>query len=417
MSQYDYKLEGDHGIYTLKWLNLNITIHVDRIKESSDYEVKGEVKVISERVTSSGHLRTTRLNFTSSSARHTFAKSLDARDSDVDWDTVIEQLCEGVLDRYRKGSPVVVLDGTTDVEAHVTWVVDPIIQQKNPTLIYGQGSAGKSWFGQFLSVLADAGVSKCGLGIEPSTVLYLDWETDEGEIGSRITMIRRGMTMEGRSNILYKAMAQGLANDIETVRKLCVDNGVTLLVIDSLGSACAGEPESADVCLRTFGALRSLNVSSLVIDHTNKEGHLFGSVYKFNQARQIFQVKKSQSEDDNKLVVGLFHKKANNSPLMKPLGFTLTFSEGGVLIERQDVRDTSLEEHMSVRDRIQNLLRNKQGGMSVSDIAEFLEKSDGHIRKELSEAVRDQGLFVKLPNGNYANRAPITEEGNLPWKL
>ena len=413
---YEFVIHGGHGIYSLSWENLNIDISVDRIKETSDYDVKGEVKIFSSRVTSSGHLRTTRLNLTSTTARNSLVKSLHSRDADVDWDTVIEQMCAAVLGEYRKGNPLVVLDGTTDVEAQVKWAIDPIIQQNNPTLIFGHGSAGKSWFAQFLSVLADGGASMCGLGIEPSVVLYLDWETDQGEIGSRITMIRRGMKMEGKSRVLYKSMSQGLAMDIEMVRKLCVENKVTLIIIDSLGSACMGEPESAEVVLRTFNALRSLNVSSLIIDHTNKEGHLFGSVYKFNSARQVFQVKKSQSEDENKITIGLFHKKANNSPIMKPLGFVLTFSDGGVAITRQDVRDTALEEHMNVRDRIANFLRNKQNGASIAEIAEELDKTESHVRKEISEGSRTLH-FVKLHNGNWANRALQVEEGDVPWKI
>ena len=414
---YDFTLKGGSGIYSLTWSNLNIDINVDRFKETSDYEVKAEVGVFSKRVTSYGHLRSTRLNLTSTTARNSFVKSLNARDSDVDWDMVIEQMCVAVLEEYRSGNPPVVLDGNIDVEANITWVIDPIIQLNNPTLIYGQGSAGKSWFSQFLAVMADEGISKCGLNVEPSNVLYLDWETDEKELNSRVTMIRRGMKMEGGCKVLYKRMAQGFSQDIEMIRKMCIQNEISLVVIDSLGSACMGEPESAEVVLRTFSALRSLDVSSLVIDHTNKEGHLFGSVYKFNQARQIFHVKKSQSEDDNKIVIGLFHQKANNSPLMKPMGFTLTFSDGGVNVERQDVRDTELEVHMNMKDRIQNILRNKQNGMSIADIAVELDKTETHIRNVISKSIATYGTFIKLHNGNYANRASQVEEGDIPWRV
>jgi hypothetical protein len=414
---FDFTLKGGSGIYTIYWENLNISAQVDRFKETSDYDVKAEVKIISSRVTSAGHLRTARFPLTSSTSRNAFAKSLHARDADVDWDTIIEQMCVAVLDEYRSGNPPVVLDGNIDVEANIKWVIDPIIQQNNPTLIYGQGSAGKSWFGQFLAVMADEGTSKCGLNVEPSKVLYLDWETDERELNSRVTMIRRGMKMEGGCKILYKRMSQGLSQDIETIRKMCIQNDITLVVCDSLGSACMGEPESAEVVLRTFSALRSLDVSSLVIDHTNKEGHLFGSVYKFNQARQIFHVKKSQSEDDNKIVIGLFHQKANNSPLMKPIGFTLTFSDGGVNVERQDVRDTELEVHLNMKDRIQNILRNKQNGMSITEIADELDKTETHIRNVISKSIATYGTFIKLDNGNYANRALQVEEGDIPWRV
>ena len=357
----DITFIGDNGIYKITWNELNITAEIDRIKETSDHEVKAEVKIISSRPTSSGHLGFGRLNLTSTPARNSFAKSLAERDAEVDWSGLIVHLCRLVLEEWRGGAPAMKLTGNVDVEAQVKWLIEPIIQLNNPTLIYGQGSAGKSWFAQYLAVLADEGSSHCNLGVEPSTVLYLDWETDSAELGSRITMIRRGLGMTGESKIWYKPMSQGLANDIETIRNLCVEHAITLIIIDSLGSACMGEPESAEVVLRTFGALRSLGVSSLIIDHTNKDGHLCGSVYKRNSARQVFHCEKSQSEDDNKLVMGLFHKKVNNSKLIKPMGFELVFEDGMITFSRQDVRDTALEEHMSLKDRIQNILRNRQG--------------------------------------------------------
>ena len=411
----DITFIGDNGIYKITWNELNITAEIDRIKETSDHEVKAEVKIISSRPTSSGHLGFGRLNLTSTPARNSFAKSLAERDAEVDWSGLIVHLCRLVLEEWRGGAPAMKLTGNVDVEAQVKWLIEPIIQLNNPTLIYGQGSAGKSWFAQYLAVLADEGSSHCNLGVEPSTVLYLDWETDSAELGSRITMIRRGLGMTGESKIWYKPMSQGLANDIETIRNLCVEHAITLIIIDSLGSACMGEPESAEVVLRTFGALRSLGVSSLIIDHTNKEGHLFGSVYKRNSARQVFHCEKSQSEDDNKLVMGLFHKKVNNSKLIKPMGFELVFEDGMITFSRQDVRDTALEEHMSLKDRIQNILRNRQGGLRVAQIAELLDKTESHIRKEISEGHRNLDMFTKLPNGNWANRSQETEEGVKTW--
>jgi hypothetical protein len=288
LSQHEFEISGTNGIYYLNWPDLHIEARVDRIKESSDHEVKGEVQFTSARPTSAGHLRAGRLNLTSPAARNTFGKALAARDSELDWDRVMEQLCASVLGRWRHGTPVVVLDGKVDVTAQAKWLVDPIIQLHNPTLIYGPGSTGKSWFAQYLAVLADHGQNHGGLSVEPSKVLYLDWETDQQEIGARVTMIRRGLGLDGQSHILYKSMNQGLANDIETVRSIVAEHDITLCIVDSLGSACMGEPESAEVVLRTFGALRTLGVSSLIIDHTNKEKVLFGSVYKFNSARMVY---------------------------------------------------------------------------------------------------------------------------------
>ena len=72
---------------------------------------------------------------------------------------------------------------------------------------------------------------------------------------------------------------------------------------------------------------------------------------------------------------------------------------------------------MRIPDRIENLLRSKPGGLSVSQIAEELEKTETHMRKELSKG-KNTGKFVVLGNGNYANRAWEDElAGEESWKL
>jgi ribosomal protein L9 len=407
---HECEVSGSNGIYKLTWPQLHITAHIDRIKESSDHEVKAELRFTSGRPTSSGHLRAGRLNLTSPAARNTFAKALLARDADVDWDLVLEQVSRAVLQEWREGNPVVELDGTVDVLAQSNkWLIEPIIQLNNPTLIYGPGSTGKSWFGQYVAVLADQGMSAAGFNVEPCTVLYLDWETDQVELGSRVTMIRSGLGLSGKSHILYKAMNQGLSADIERIREICLEHSVGLVVIDSLGSACMGEPESAEVVLRTFASIRSLGISSLCIDHTNKEGALFGSVYKFNSARQVFEAKKSQQEDEDKIVLGLFHKKANNSKLLRPLGFELGFQENKTMtITRQDVKETELEEHMRVSDRIGNALA-RFGKMTASEIAEAINKEESHVRKELSNGKRS-GRFIHLADHKWALPARLEDE-------
>ena len=403
-------VSGSQGIYKLTWPQLNITCHCDRIKESNDHEVKAEVRLTSSRPTSAGHLRAGRLNLTSTTARNSFAKSLAARDSDIDWDLILEQICVAVLLEWRSGNAVVQLEGNMDAPGLADkWLVSGIIQLNNPTLIYGPGSTGKSWFAQYIAVLADEGMNHGGFDVEPSTVLYLDWETDQIELGSRVTMIRRGLGLKGTAHILYKSMNQGLSTDIERIREICLEHSVGLLVIDSLGSACMGEPESAEVVLRMFSSLRSLGISSLLIDHTNKQnGELFGSVYKFNSARQVFETKKSQIEDQDKLVLGLFHKKANNSRLIKPMGFELLFNEEmqSMSVIRKDVKDTPLEDQLGVRQRIGNVL-SAFGKMTVSEIVDELNpKPDGslftenHISKELSTGKR-KNIFVQLPDNKW----------------
>ena len=395
---YQCEITGRDGIYILEWPMLHINAKVERIRENTDHEVKGEVTVRSERPTNPGLLIQGRMILTSPANRKTMSRSLEERESEVDWGKVIEQLCFLSLNLVRSGTPEIEITGDADVEAQVKWLIEPLVQVGSPTLIYGSGAAGKSWLGQGFAVLADQGISALGFHVEPSPTLYLDWETEETEIGVRIAMIRRGMNIDTPSHIWYKKMTQGLSSDIETVRNIIIDRGIKFVVLDSLGSACMGEPESAEVVLRMFSALRSLNVSSFCIDHQNKEGTLFGSVYKYNASRMVFEVKNDQAEEESHLNVGLFNKKSNNSKRLQPIGIQYRFENNSIVFTRKDVRDTSLEEYMSVSDRIETLLIHN-GPMVVKDIAEMLAKAESHIRKELSEGTRKK-RFHSIVDGS-----------------
>ena len=69
---------------------------------------------------------------------------------------------------------------------------------------------------------------------------------------------------------------------------------------------------------------------------------------------------------------------------------------------------------MRIIDRIENALRNKAGGLSVAQLVEEIQKTESHIRKELSNG-KAQNRFVVLGNGNYANRS--WEEDEIWQKL
>ena len=425
----DFLLSGGEGIYYLSWDKININAKVDRIREAHDYEVRAEVLLESQRPTSSGHLVGGRIILTSPTSRKTLARSLKERDQEVDWDKVIEQLCIAVLQEFRAGSPVVQLDGQSDLSVGIPWLIKPIIQVREPTLIFGPGGTGKSWLGQYLAVLADQGMSHNGLEVEPSTVLYLDFETTAQEIGRRVTQIRASLGLEGKSRIWYKPMTRSLEKEIEEVRGTVLSKAIDLVVVDSVGSACGGEPENADVGLNYFGSLRSLKVSSISIDHTNKEGVLFGSVYKRNAARQMFECKKDEQPNDAKIMLGLFHRKANNTALLRePIAFEIGFVGGDTLKQvditrRYDVRGTGLESNLPVLDRITNALR--RGALTVDGLLDELfdptgEKtiSESHLRKELSMATQ-RGRISKLrernPDGKQLYGIPAREEDE--WRI
>ena len=162
---YQCEITGRDGIYILEWPMLHINAKVERIRENTDHEVKGEVTVRSERPTNPGLLIQGRMILTSPANRKTMSRSLEERESEVDWGKVIEQLCFLSLNLVRSGTPEIEITGDADVEAQVKWLIEPLVQVGSPTLIYGSGAAGKAWLGQCTAVLADKGISSLGFHV------------------------------------------------------------------------------------------------------------------------------------------------------------------------------------------------------------------------------------------------------------
>jgi len=394
-------MSGGGGVWTLTWPNIGIRAKVTRVKTEGDV-LKGEVEFYSTRPNSAGHLKRRRINFLNPDAKH--INELYKEDEDVNWRHVVEQLSVAVTDEHRRGIPAIDMTDAFAEDEEARWLIHPLVQVGHPTLVYGKGSSGKSWLGQYLSVLVHEGLSLGGLTVEQARVLYLDWETDARELRARLARIRNGLGLTGSRppGLVYKAMIQGLSVDIETIQELVQEHNIQFVVIDSVGAACMGEPESSSSVIEMFNAIRSLGVTTLAIDHINKEGKLFGSEYKFNYSRLIFEAKKSQEEDDDKLEFAMFHRKANNSKMIKPLGYVLEFDNErfSTVLTKTAVRDTKLAGEMTVLAQITSLLRG--GPLSVDAIASEIGKSPAHVSKEIST---HKVLFVKLKDGTIANAA------------
>ena len=262
-------------------------------------------------------------------------------------------------------------------------------------------------------------------------------------------MIRRGLGLEGEAGIKYRKMSQGLSADFEAVKEIIVENDIKLLIIDSVGMAVGGPAEESAVVNTMYSALRNLgDISVLLIDHTNNEGKLFGSMYKRANSRLIWEAKHKQSANANTLDFGLFHMKGNNVPFMKPLGYEVTF------IPDEEIRftfvppgDSELSEYLTVIERIENVIKQRRlpdgtldpdhGPKTIRDIhialggdeedpecSEVHNRQDNMIKKSyVQKSLNDgkkKGRFVQLGDGTkrwgvvaWANQ----EKEKGKWKI
>lgn len=380
------------GIYLFHWPDEHIKIRLDRLADEH-HSVSAEITVITDLPGVAPHLHQARLNLTSTQARRTLKNALSERLDNVDWAAILEQACIITLDKYREGEPVIQV-GSLPPRGDNIYRLQPILLEGQANLIYGPGGTGKSYLALYFSLMVQTPFIALGLLPTQGSVLFCDWETSQEEANDRILAIKRGLGQVEASDISYRYCHQGLVDDIAQIQRIVVENNIDMVVIDSVGSALAGEPESADIVLRYFTALRSLRVTTLSIDHTTKDERksLFGSVYKQNAARSIFELRKSQEPGEDEIHLGLYHRKVNTGKLIAPLGFQLNFETDSVKLKRADIKQIpELAKGLSRKQQLIGLL--SHGTMAIPEIAEALETTEGVIKTEL---YRHKDLFIKI---------------------
>lgn len=377
-------LQNLGGIYQLEFKDERLSVQVDRITESTKYETSGEIAIKCHIPGFSSHIHQARLNLTSSSARKSMSKFLEERIPSLDWTGILEFVCVMVLKKHREGMPAIKLADHSMPEGLLHRLF-PYLQERQSTVIFGEGDTGKSWLATLMAVLVSMGMPRLGMEAEPGNVLYLDYETDEDTLLERVDMISSGLDIDIPDGIYYRQMHQLFAADFQQINKLVVDNNIALVIVDSAAPA-VGEPESSAPTTEYFRALRSLRKSTLTIAHVSKAGkenEPFGSIFWRNLPRANFRVNASHEPGASQFVIGLKHTKSNNGRRLRDRAYETTFSEGAVTFDHAAITDfPDLAKGLSHGQRISAALHN--GAKSVKELAETLEISEASVRTTLN---------------------------------
>jgi len=211
------------------------------------------------------------------------------------------------------------------------------------------------------------------------------------------------MNLPWEAELYYRRCHQPVADDIETIKNIILENGIALVIIDSIGPACGGEPETADSALRYFKALRSLETTSLSISHRTKREESkgpFGSVYWYNLARYVWTVELGDASKQNEFAVTLHHEKSNTTSLFGHMGLSFAFDPDSqaTSIERVDPGELpTLMENLPLKEQIKRVL-SKHGELTEKEIAEMIpgKKHKGvNADTVRSTCSRDRKLFEK----------------------
>ncbi len=303
-------------LYRFHWPDYGIEALVERlIAEKTD--IRCEVTIRSEH---EGRLYSGHLLLMGPNSRRDVANQLRDRIKDFDWGGFLEQICLLSRDRFRQGEPVVELWSVPSSE-NARWLVEPFVLDRAITILYGDGAAAKS------SLALNWGIATC---LEFGPVLYLDWEDDAATHAERLRALCAGRRMDpAGAEIYYQRRATKLAESVRELRRIVVEKGIVLVIVDSLGMA-AGDPNNSDFLIEAVRACRALNVAVLAIHHLPKtaldKSKPFGSVYASNEARLTWLVEKAQEEDSDEFTILLTNNKSNRSRLFGKRAMKVAFA-------------------------------------------------------------------------------------------
>jgi hypothetical protein len=379
MSQAQCVRSLDGFVFT--WPELPFTVSLSRIRESSR-GTSSEIQITY--VNGTGKPKTlTHQTFNLLSSRARLAKELQSR-HEAPWPSMLEQVCILALRHLRQGEPIESL--LPSAEDHPAWfVLNPLLYDKNPTVLYGPGDSMKSFFALYCGLLLASGMTGPNLMVapEPWKVLFLDWEMSVHDLRGRVKLLQAGdPRLTGVPD--YRRCFQPLADDLSELKKVVSDGNYDVLIIDSLAMAAGGqELERADSAIRFNAALRSFNCTSLIIGHTpkpqedQKERHLYGSVFFHNLCRVSWECRR---EGDT---LGLYQKKNNLGKKHDPLGFHLEVSDDRCCITEANLADDPvLNSGLPLQDRLATAL-NEQPGQTVKELAMALGEKAVSVKAKL----------------------------------
>ena len=400
------------------WDSVGVKITVFRFKTTSDeIKAKTRIEVHQPGVPSIDNRMT--LNWSSGQTRNGLAKSLASR-VDIDWSSILDQVHNSLWDRQGE------LEEVTYIKDHIgkrdnKYLLHPLIMDKLPTIIYGDGGVGKSLVALSLMIALETGENLAEL--TPRAVkrgLYLDYESGPETHGERLMLLAKSMGLDPEYLYCRHVRASAPLIDLVPQLKRIIDTeDIDFIVVDSAVPASGGDAMKHDGPELLYRGLFELDVSSLIIAHVTKdhargkgESGIYGSAFWNNFSRNSWEVKQEREAGSAGIELGFYNTKNNYDRLQLPFGFRVNFGEDTIDIDPFALSESdTLSRGLPLKMRIINTIdESPEGRMSVAEVASELDMNDDkQIRTRLTEMVKTGQVVLMQINGVnlYGKRSHI----------
>lgn len=372
------------------WHTLRVDVVVSKLMDTDRYGLVGEVQVHTNGIPSLPKYLygPVDVQFKEPRSLASLVQELEKRMHGPPWKQMITDVARLSINEISHGQPWTLLRDGPRAQSN-GYAHKPLLLAKEPTLWFSAGGGLKSFLALALGVQMETGMD-LGLGIPlvRHHVAYLDWEWDIGQHARRLDMLIHPDDQERWGvNIVYRNCGgRPLRKQLDELKRLIAQEGVTYVIIDSASPAC-GKASDNDEIVAFFQGISQLNVGSLILAHITKNDRnssddvstAFGGVQWENQARSTWHLKKSQDEGSSIAEVIMTHQKINSGNMSTPFAIRVQFPsendpEGLVdinVINPSDLSPELLKDGgVGFKDRIKYIVKGK--ALSADQIADAL---------------------------------------------
>lgn len=240
-----------------------------------------------------------------------------------------------------------------------TVLLYPIIEGGNIIWIFGEAKSFKSWIGYKIACALSIGdqiVGKWKSG-DAVKVLYIDGEMRPNKIKRRLDLIKRGMNyeLEERPFDLYIVKDSSGANvdtDIlseEWQNNMASDlNRADVIVLDNFYSLTDNSQKSVKSAISWFTKLSQAGKTVIVLDHSNREGDVQGSISKERAADLVIKIEPDK-DVKNKVKISLPKPRDLHPNDTESFELLMVFEDGAFRMELVDDDDEN-DQPLSERD-------------------------------------------------------------------
>lgn len=242
---------------------------------------------------------------------------------------------------------------SSEIEAptELTFVVPDLAVDDGISILFGAGSAGKTFLLMKLALAVSRGDSFLGRPTSKRNVLYIDCETGRKTYGYRMRRIcaGEGLGLDAAVNVFYWwAGGIPLEDQVDAIKRCCEENEIGFVCLDHIAAACGGDASEQSVASRFQRAVGKIGLPMMALAHITSNDRRnpeavekpFGSIFWENNARRTIYVSRQQEEQSPIAELGLYPKKVNDGGWPTSFGAKLTFEDpsGPITVDASDLR-------------------------------------------------------------------------------